>query len=286
VVLIVTTSIFVIHLQQRNGTEPSIPVVSIGVLMAAPVAYVVSRAFSRTPAVRKLVSSLVRPRGGLVWYVLAFVLEPTLLWLSIGVSNALGRGTGATFSPPAEGWELVGLVTIVFLNQFFFFNAVGEEVGWRGFAMPKLQAKTSPLVACIVIGLFWAPWHAPLASAQGAPIYSGEFWVTYFLMIIPSSIITGWFYNRSQGSILVAGITHAASNTVGKVLLMPQLDQLSIGLTSLVFAVALVMVDRMWKKLPADHPAVFGGSEDGNRRTKIGSRMAVPKRMTRRLHEG
>ena len=263
VALVVISLAYAIFLQRRVGIEPSALLVGFSALLSVPGAYVVSRAFSRTPAVRELVSSLVKPRGGAVWYVLALVLEPILLWLSIWVSRALGRGTGATFSPPAEGWGLVGLVTIVFFYQFFFYNAVGEEVGWRGFAMPRLQAKTSPLVASIVIGLFWAPWHAPLWGAQGAPISSGEFWAIQFFAIIPSSLITGWLYNRSQGSILVAGIAHAASNTIARVMLMPHLDQLSHGLTFLVFAALLVVVDKMWEKLPADHPAVWGAVDGG-----------------------
>lgn len=189
--------------------------------------------------------------------LLALLLKPILMWISIGVSTVLGRGTGSTASLPAFGWEFAGLVLTVFLYQFFFFNAVGEEVGWRGFAMPRLQAKTSPLIASLVIGLLWAPWHAPQWRAEGAPIFTWNLWITMFLVIVPSSVITGWLYNGSQGNILVAGIAHAAANTVGKFVLAPQLDERSIGLTFLVFAALLVVLGKMWEKLPSDHPAVY-----------------------------
>jgi membrane protease YdiL (CAAX protease family) len=217
------------------------------------------------------------------------VLQPILIWLSIGVSGVLGRGRGASFSPPADGWGFAGLVVTAFIYQIFFYNAVGEEVGWRGFALPRLQAKTSPLIASLVIGFLWVPWHAPLWGAQGAQILTWNFWVTMFLAIVPSSLITGWLYNRSQGSILVAGIAHAASNTMAKVVLASQVDLRSIGLTSLVFAALLVVMDKMWKKLPADHPAVWGRrvevvnqmaevggqrSEVGSRRSEVGDRMS------------
>jgi len=227
-----------------------------------PVAFVISRAFSRTPSVKKLVSSLVKPRGGAVWYVLALLLKPILMWISIPVSTVLGRGTGASASLPAFGWESAGLVLTVFLYQFLFFNATGEEVGWRGFALPRLQAKTSPLIACLMIGLLWAPWHAPLWYAQGAPIFAWDFWMTMFLVIVPSSVINGWLYNRSRGSILVVGIAHAMSNTLGNVVVLgPQLDERAIGLTWLISAALLVVLDKMWVKLPSDHPAVYRSPE-------------------------
>jgi membrane protease YdiL (CAAX protease family) len=254
---IVSTLVFLAYNIFINHAPISPILVAFILVSVVPVAFVISRAFSRTPSVRKLVSSLVKPRGGAVWYVLALLLKPILMWISIGVSTVLGRGTGSAASLPAFGWEFAGLVLTVFLYQFFFFNAAGEEVGWRGFAMPRLQAKTSPLIACLMIGLLWAPWHVPLWYAEGAPIFTWDFWITMFLVIVPSSVITGWLYNRSRGSILVAGIAHAMSNTVGKVVLAPQLDERSIGLTWLVFAALLVVLDKMWEKLPSDHPAVY-----------------------------
>jgi membrane protease YdiL (CAAX protease family) len=258
---IVSTLVFLAHNTFVNRV-PFSPILAAFILVSVvPVAFVISRAFSRVPSVRKLVSSLVKPRGGVVWYVLALLLKPILMWISIGLSTVLGRGTGSTASLPAFGWEFAGRVLTVFLYQFFFFNAAGEEVGWRGFAMPRLQAKTSPLIASLVIGLLWAPWHAPLWYAQGAAVFTWDLWITMFLVIVPSSVITGWLYNRSRGSILVAGITHAMSNTIGKVVLAPQLDERSIGLTWLVFAVLLVVLDKMWVKLPSDHPAVYRSPE-------------------------
>jgi membrane protease YdiL (CAAX protease family) len=258
---IVSALVFLVHNIYVEHAPLSLVSTALILVWVVPVAFVISRAFSRTLSVRKLVSSLVRPQGGAVWYVLALLLDPILMWISIGVRRVIGRGTGSITSLPAYGAQLAGLVLTVFLYQFFFFNAVGEEVGWRGFAMPRLQAKTSPLVACLVIGLLWVPWHAPLWRADGAPTFTWDLWLTMFLVIVPSSVITGWLFNRSGGSILVAGITHATGNTVAKVVLAPQLDERSMGLTYLAFAVLLVVSDKMWRKLPSGHPAVHRSSE-------------------------
>ena len=145
------------------------------------------------------------------------------------------------------------LVVIMFIYQLLFFNVVGEEVGWRGFALPRLQARTSPLVASLIIAFFWIPWHFFLWKAQG------EVWDFHLminnLLIVLNSIIIGWFYNRSKGSILVAGILHAAENTYIKLLL--NLDRNVYLVVKVVIALVLISIDRMWKKLPSDHPAVF-----------------------------
>jgi len=79
-------------------------------------------------------------------------------------------------------------------------------------------------------------------------------------MIILSSIITAWFYNRSRGSILVAGIVHAADNTSARLLLI-QDWYIYLLLLKAIVALALILLDRMWKKLPPDHPAVNGSPE-------------------------
>ena len=68
-------------------------------------------------------------------------------------------------------------------------------------------------------------------------------------------MIIGWFYNRSKGSILVAGIAHAAANTA--IAFFPNLDWTVYILTAVVAALVMIVVDRMWKKLPSDHPAVY-----------------------------
>ena len=75
------------------------------------------------------------------------------------ISSLPGRQSISGLRFPESDLTLIGLVAVKFLYQIFFFNATGEEVGWRGFALPRLQARTSPLIAALIIALFWAPWH-------------------------------------------------------------------------------------------------------------------------------
>lgn len=229
--------------------------VALILVSVVPVAFVISMAYSRIPAVKCYVSSLTRLRGVWGWSLLALALYPALILLSVPVSNLLGRQPVATAQLSETGLALISLVAVKFLYQFFFFNATGEEVGWRGFALPRLQARTSPVIASLILAFFWIPWHFFLWKSQGQPVTAWNFWIENGSLILLSSIITAWFYNRSKGSILVAGILHAAENsTVG--LLLIQDWNMYLALKA-VLALVLILADRMWQRLPSDHPAVY-----------------------------
>jgi uncharacterized protein len=220
-----------------------------------PVAFVISMAYSRIPAVKSYMTSLIRLRGVWGWALLALLWFPALILVSIFIQGRF-KGIPITIHQfPATDLELIGLIVVKLLYQLFFFNATGEEVGWRGFALPRLQARTSPLVACLVLNVFWPLWHYFLWMAEGKPVYSLEYWGQNYLTLLSATVLIVWFYNRSKGSILVAGIAHAAANTAFA--FFPNLDWAIFNWTAAVAALALILVDRMWKKLPPDHPAVY-----------------------------
>lgn len=236
---------------------PLSPIMLVFTLVSvAPVAFVISMAYSRLPPVRRYLSSLVRLRGVWGWSLLALVLTPALALLSIPISSLLGRQVNLANQLPTSGLALIGLIAVKFTYQLFFFNATGEETGWRGFALPRMQTAVSPLVACLVLNILWALWHLFLWIAEEQPVFAPRYWVQTYLELLPGTLILGWLYNRSKGSILVAGIDHAAANTA--FWLIPNLDWLVFVCTIAVAALAMILVDRMWKKLPADHPAVIG----------------------------
>jgi membrane protease YdiL (CAAX protease family) len=251
---VVSTLVWLVYLVLNNLAPLSIAVVVLSFLITMPVAFVASMAYSRLPAVKNYLSSLIRLRGVWGWSLLALLFYPALLLLSTPISKLLGRQPTATLQFPEISFSLIGLIIAKFLYQFFFYNALGEEVGWRGFALPRLQARTSPLVAALIIACFWIPWHFFLWQSQGEAVLTWNFWInTNSYLIILSSIITGWFYNRSQGSILVAGIIHAAENTTARLLIIS--DWSGYLLLKAIIALILILIDRMWKKLPENHPA-------------------------------
>jgi CAAX protease family protein len=235
---------------------PFSPVMLIFTLVSVvPVAFVISMVRSRLPGVRTYIVSLIQFRGVWGWSLLALVLFPALVLLSMFISKLLGRQPIELHQLRETGLVLVGLLVVKFLYQFFFFNATGEEIGWRGFALPRLQVLTSPLIACLVLNLFWGPWHLFPWWSDGRAVFSPIFWGRSFLELFAGTVTLCWFYNHSKGSILVAGIAHAAANTT--YWLFPNLDWTVYNWTVAAVALAMILVDRMWKRLPSSHPAVF-----------------------------
>ena len=189
------------------------------------------------------------------WVAVALILLPGLVLASVLVDQFLGGASNAFTSLPATGIALIGWIALKVLYQFFFFNGTGEEAGWRGFALPRLQRRVSPLIASLVLSLIWVPWHVFLWSAEGKPIDTWSYWLLMYSIHLPSGIVICWVYNRSRGSLIVAGIAHAAANTAFAVI--GNVDTTPLAVVLWCFTVVIILVDRMWRGLPPDHPAVY-----------------------------
>jgi membrane protease YdiL (CAAX protease family) len=255
VALFVCTAILLANLHFFDGV-PLSPILAIFAffLLTPPVAFIVSAAYSRGVPVRAMMASLVRLRGVAGWALLALVFVPGLALLAVAMADLLGRQPASAASSVVLGAPLLGLIAIKFLYQFFFFNATGEESGWSGFARPRLQARVSPLLAALLVTLFWVPWHFFLWYAEGQAVFTLPFWFEFYINHTLASIIITWFYNRSRGSILVAGIAHTAANTV--LAFLPGLDWFIFTAIMAGAALLLVLSGRMWNRLPEGDPAV------------------------------
>jgi uncharacterized protein len=115
----------------------------------------------------------------------------------------------------------------LFLVFIFPGSAGGEEIGWRGFALPHLQADRSALGASIVLGVVWGVWHLPLylTGADSRPLSLFAAWV---LITVAASVIYTSIYNGTGGSLLIVVLFHAASNLFLTVFLVdPFEDQIT-----------------------------------------------------------
>jgi len=234
-------------------------VVGLFTISVVPVAFVIASTYSRIPSVRNYLASLIQLRGVVGWSLLGLVLFPALLLISFSINSLLNRQPILSHQFPDISLALIGLVIVKFLYQLFFFNATGEETGWRGFALPRLQKRTSPLIAALSIAFFWVPWHFFGWQAEGQPVSTLQYWIVMYIGHVLLSVLIVWIYNRAKGSILVAGFTHAATNTAQAFIPVQSIQ--SLYLTLFVAALVLILVDRMWKKLPPDHPAVYRSPE-------------------------
>jgi membrane protease YdiL (CAAX protease family) len=103
----------------------------------------------------------------------------------------------------------------VLIVPWFIFEILtnGEEMGWRGYVLPRLQAKYNALTASLILGVIWSVWHLPKFFGTGTSGGRSFFWFTVFSM--PAAVLYTWLYNNSRGSLLLATLFHATNNTVG-----------------------------------------------------------------------
>lgn len=238
--------------RQSRAAIPPIGLVFVAA-MALPPACVVASGFSRRPGVRRYLSGLVKPRGHVAWYLLAMAIFPVLRLLGIVLAGMPGRALRCRLTARGGAWDMVGLVAYTFVYQFFYANGLGEEIGWRGFALPRLLARFNPIIATLIIVLLWVPWHFPIWLAEGRTVFTWPSLSDAYFYHLVYAFINTWLYIRSGGSILVVGLAHASWNTAFD--FISETDALKVLLA--ITVVLLIAIERMWRKLPADSPAVY-----------------------------
>lgn len=242
--------IIILYLILLDEMALSTRLVVVCMITAFLPAFVVAAIFSTIPGVRSLLQTYRQPRGSFGYYLLALVFFPAIWLLGNGLSRLMGMEVPVT-NYPASGFEILGLALLFFLYNCVY-SALSEEPGWRGFALPRLQAKFSPLVSSLILGVIWAFWHAP-ARFGGIEAKNLTDTLVEWVLIVLVTVILTWFFNRTKGSILVTALLHPAMNMTGKFLT----GSVGMVLLLLVFLVFVIVLDRMWKRLPADHPAIY-----------------------------
>jgi membrane protease YdiL (CAAX protease family) len=214
-------------------------------------ALVVSSAISGTDGVRQLLATLVKPKESIVYYLVALLTFPTIHIIGTGITNILNGS--AWFPQVSQGADLALTTFVTFFSVLLFSGGINEEGGWRGFAQKRLQAKYSPLVANLILWPLMVIWHIPNDIVQ----YQHGGYLLMRIGLYPFiSILFAWVYNRTKGSILAPAIFHASMNSMNPLVrIFPTSTAVSILLVGL--AIVAVVTDRMWRRLPGDHPAVY-----------------------------
>lgn len=147
-----------------------------------------------------LYGRLIRWRLGLKWYALVLIGIPAVGWIA-------ARITGA--NPLKEANTIAD-----FLLLMFFILATGplcEELGWRGFALPRLLERYSPFTASMILGVIWGVWHLP-AFFVGGMVQSAMSIPLFLLNAIFLSIFVTWVFLHAGGSVLIAILIHFSVN--------------------------------------------------------------------------
>jgi len=187
--------------------NPELPVEPFQILgaLAGPTlsAVIVTAVVDGRNGLRDFFKRYIQWRAGWVWWLI--ILFGVLLALNTFASFILGISVWTEFL------KNIGLILITYLITLIAGVILGplwEEPGWRGFALPRLQAQFGPIVGKIILGVLWALWHLPG--------FLGGWMTRGLLPLIVSgiafSIVATWIYNNTRGSILLMILFHSSSN--------------------------------------------------------------------------
>lgn len=219
----------------------------VGPCLAAFIMTAVSEGREGTRLLRR---RIFQARAGLGWYLLILLGVPALYLLgTAAIPGALAGFQGL----PHNSW-LYFLVSylINFVLIFFAGGPLGEEPGWRGFALPRMQQRFGPLGGALLLGVVWAFWHLPdfLTRAQGGGPGTG--WAAFLtnlplftLMVVAISILMTWVYNHTRGSLFIAILLHAAINTTSvfpALFSIPGMSAMMLGNLAMLIAMGVPAV--------------------------------------------
>jgi membrane protease YdiL (CAAX protease family) len=208
-----------------------IPASMLGPTLAA---FVITRMVEGKEGTCKLRRRILGWRAGPGWYLVALFGLPIAyflaasMWLGAAPLNAL-----------VEKWPLIFTSYLPNVAVLILLVAVWEEIGWTGFALPRLQERYGPLLASIILGTLWALWHLPAYFVSGQVVnhkvgfYDLDRLLLYMplliLMAIPSRVVMTWLYNNTVvAGVLIIALFHAGWDMTGSKLVpafMPEMDR-------------------------------------------------------------
>lgn len=148
--------------------------------------------------VKSLLAATFRWKVNPIWYLAAIGLPFASQYLSVLLNPMFGSAAPAWGNIPPV-MEIIPMVALLLV----FSGPVGEEIGWRGFALPRLLEKYQALSASLILGTVWAIWHLPLILVNDFTAYGA-------LMPVIAAIVFTWVFQNSRGSVLLAILMHAS----------------------------------------------------------------------------
>jgi len=191
-------------------------------------------------------------RAGLQWY-LVILIVPLMIWIGAYSSLYNGAPLMGLISNPS-------LLLSIFLPNVLIgllIPSIGEEPGWRGFALPRLQTLYGPILGTLILGTLHGVWHLPALLTPMFDPFTIPGFIEFVLTAIAASFLYTWVFNKTGGNVWIAIVLHASGNAAVKLVseLIPQdvvlsgwLKVLNSGWINLIafgiVAVILVIVSR------------------------------------------
>jgi membrane protease YdiL (CAAX protease family) len=192
----------------------------LGVFGPFLAALIMTGLYDGRAGIRGLFKRLLKWRVGVQWYLFVLFWPPLLSLAKTAIAMLLGSGAPDFSQPPFVRLSplppelLKSLPFLVFLPFLFFQqtligSSMGEEIGWRGYALPRLQTIQGNLRGSILLGILWGIWHLPLWMTKGNAM-QGKILLWPLLELIATSVLFTWVYNNTKGSLLLALLFHTS----------------------------------------------------------------------------
>ncbi len=179
--------------------------------------------------VGRFIGRIFQWRTGIQWYLFVLFGAAVLCFAAMGLLVLGGGSVPAMASGFAPG---------------VLWSGLREEFGWRGFALPRLQARGSALKASVLIGVIWTLWHLPILPFPRLGLPGLWMMIAFLLEVVALSLLMSWVYNQTGGKILLPVLYHAAYNITLAVLGIPAVFPLWLIYLALTWILVIYIVLR------------------------------------------
>ena len=197
-----------------------LPFAVLGIFGPAAAATLLTVREAGRAGLRRLIFGLFEWRAPVRCYLVPLLVPGLLLTGILWLLGLAGREGPVSYFPGTSRFVMA------------FVIAFGEELGWRGFALPRLQKRVGPFAASGLIGVLWTLWHIPMFVGAGVPL---SYLLVLGLLITGGSFVHTWAYNRSGGSLLVAVVAQVGAHVNNSNLALPG-DTLPVVVHAIVYA--------------------------------------------------
>ena len=182
-----------------------------------------------------------------IWYIPSVLILPLVVILAHILNGLI---FGAPFPQKeilSEPWWIPALFAVFFIMQF------SEELGWRGYALDRLQDRWNALISSLLLGALWALWHLPMFLSDGFGQHDNQLpYGQFSITIILTTVLITWLQNNTNGSLVPAFVMHAMFALSGEVLPLVekntsgQLDYSAWSITNILLTVIVIWIVYKW----------------------------------------
>lgn len=178
------------------------------------------------------------------WYLAIFLFAPCLYAVAVLLDVASGGGAALLTSERVRPFLSAPSTIVPFLLGVFIYGPIPEELGWRGYALDRLQARWNALASSLILGAIWSLWHLPLFFIKDTLFYNQGAWSAWFwlfvVLVIPTAVIYTWIFNNTRRSTLAAILFHFMANLAYVLANLTVRTNLYSALLWIIVAIAVV----------------------------------------------